>query len=46
MGQERHSRLMAEDEDATIHLVTAYREEVELLVHLLHSLSANPDENL
>ncbi len=28
-----YSRLMAEDEDATVRLVTAYREEVELLVH-------------
>ena len=27
-----YSRLMAEDEDATVRLVTAYREEVELLV--------------
>ena len=27
------SRLMAEDEDTTVRLVTAYREEVELLVH-------------
>lgn len=28
-----YSRLMAEDEDATVRLVTAYREEVELLVY-------------
>ena len=28
-----YSRLMAEDEDATVQRVTAYREEVELLVH-------------
>ena len=28
-----YSRMMAEDEDATVRLVTAYREEVELLVH-------------
>ncbi len=28
-----YSRVMAEDEDATVRLVTAYREEVKLLVH-------------
>jgi len=29
-----YARLMAEDEDATVRTVTAYREEVELLVSL------------
>ena len=28
-----YSRLMAEDEESAVRLVTAYREEVELLVH-------------
>ena len=41
-----YSQLMAEDEDATVRLVSAYREEFELLVHQGRGEPVGPADHL